>query len=79
MRVPRFWAVAEGSGTSPQGQRLFRRVWGWSMSTAAEALEVAHDRLRSAMADPRTGSGSSAYYPRIPLREPILDEVLVDG
>ena len=79
MRIPKFWAVAEGSGTGPRGERLFRRVWGWSMSSAAEALAVAQDRLRSALADIRREARVGGYYPRAPLREPILDEHLVDG
>ncbi len=83
MRVPRFWAMAEGSDTAPDGERRFRRVWGWSMSSAAEALVVAHERLRSALADVRfsvrLGTRSGRYYPRTPLREPILDELVVDG
>jgi hypothetical protein len=79
MRIPRFWAVAEGSGTGPQGERLFRRAWGWSMSSAADALDVAHEQLRSALARVGLGARVGGYYPRTPLREPILDEVTVDG
>ncbi|WP_020521486.1 hypothetical protein [Catelliglobosispora koreensis] len=78
MRIPRFWAAAEGSGTGPQGERLFRRAWGWSMSSTAEALTVAHEQLRSALANVLSGTRVGGYYPRAPLREPILDEVL-DG
>jgi hypothetical protein len=79
VRIPRFWAVAEGSGTDPQGERLFRRVWGWSMSSAADALDVAHEQLRSALASVRLGTRVGGYYPRTPLREPILDELILDG
>jgi hypothetical protein len=79
MRIPRFWAVAEGSGTGPQGERLFRRAWGWSMSSAADALDVAHEQLRSALARVGLGARVGGYYPRAPLREPILDELVVDG
>lgn len=49
------------------------------MSSAAEALDVAHEQLRSALAGIRTGERSGRYYPRAPLREPILDELLIDG
>jgi hypothetical protein len=79
MRIPKFWEVAEGSVTGPDGEPLFRRVWGWSASSAAEALDVAHDRLRSALANIRSGTRQGGYYPRVPLREPILDEVFADG
>ncbi len=79
MRIPRFWAVAEGSGTGPHGERLFRRAWGWSMSSTADALDVAHAHLRSALATVRSGARVGGYYPRTPLREPILDEVILDG
>lgn len=79
VRIPKFWAVAEGSDTDPHGQRLFRRVWGWSMSSTAEALAVAQDRLRSALATVGSAARLGAYYPRTPLREPILDELIVDG
>lgn len=79
MRIPRFWAVVEGSDTGPHGERLFRRAWGWSMSSTAEALAVAQEQLRSALANLRSGTRPGGYYPRKPLREPILDEVIVDG
>jgi hypothetical protein len=79
VRVPKFWEVAEGSSPGPDGEPLFRRMWGWSTSSATEALDVAHDRLRSALANIRSGTRLGGYYPRVPLREPILDEVLADG
>jgi hypothetical protein len=49
------------------------------MSSAAEALAVAQERLRLALADIRSGTREGSYYPRVPLREPILDERMVDG
>lgn len=49
------------------------------MSSAAEALAVAQERLQSALADMRSGTRLGSYYPRVPLREPILDELIVDG
>jgi hypothetical protein len=79
MRIPKFWEVAEGSSPGPGGEPLFRRMWGWSMSSATEALDVAHDRLRSALANIRSGTRLGGYYPRVPLREPILHEVFADG
>jgi hypothetical protein len=49
------------------------------MSSAAEALDVAQERLRTALANIRLGVRGQHYYPRAPLREPILDELIVDG
>jgi len=71
--------VVEGSDTGLHGERRFRRAWGWSLSSAADALAVAQEQLRSALATVRSGARSGGYYPRKPLREPILDERLVDG
>jgi hypothetical protein len=79
VRVPRFWSVVDGSDTGPDGAPRFRHTWGWSMSSAAEALEVAQERMRSALASIRAGTRVGGYYPRVPLREPILDELVVDG
>jgi hypothetical protein len=79
MQIPRFWAVAEGSGSGPQGEHRFRRVWGWSMSSLAEAQAVAAQRLRDALTVFRSDKHQGRYYPRAPLREPILHEVVLDG
>ncbi|GIH05426.1 hypothetical protein Rhe02_34930 [Rhizocola hellebori] len=79
MQIPKFWAAVEGSATGPRGERLFRRVWGWSVSSAAEAMAVAQERLRSTLADIRSGAKVGGYYPRVPLREPIVDELSADG
>jgi len=79
VRIPRFWAAAVGSDTGPRGERLYRRVWGWSMSPAADALAVAQEELRTALAAIRSGTRVGGYYPRKPLREPIVDETLADG
>jgi hypothetical protein len=79
VRIPRFWARTEGTDTGPDGNFLYRQVWGWSMASAADALAVAQERLRSVLADIRSGTKIGSYYPRVPLREPILDEIVVDG
>jgi len=79
MRIPRFWAVVEGSGTGPRGEHVFRRAWGWSMSSVAEARAVASEQLRNAIASIRSGTRVGGYYPRAPLREPILDELVIEG
>jgi hypothetical protein len=77
LRIPRFWAAAEGSGPGPHGELRFRRVWGWSMASLADAGAVAQEQLRNALASLRTGVRVGGYYPRVPLREPILHELMV--
>jgi len=49
------------------------------MSSTADAFALAQDRLRTALANVGLGSGQTGYYPRMPLREPILDELFLDG
>jgi len=49
------------------------------MSSTADALDVAHEQLRSALSRVGLGPRVGGYYPRTPLREPILDELLLDG
>jgi hypothetical protein len=49
------------------------------MSSAADALDVAHEQLRLALARIGLGTRVGGYYPRAPLREPILDELILDG
>ncbi len=49
------------------------------MSSTADALAVAQDRLRSALISDRAGERQGGYYPRTPLREPILDELIIGG
>jgi hypothetical protein len=49
------------------------------MSSAADALDVAHEQLRAALSRVGLGPRVGGYYPRTPLREPILDELLLDG
>lgn len=49
------------------------------MSSTADALDVARAQLRSALTNVRSGARVGGYYPRTPLREPILDELIHDG
>jgi hypothetical protein len=49
------------------------------MWSAAEASAVARERLGSILANARSGTRGERYYPRVPLREPILDELSIDG
>ncbi len=49
------------------------------MWSAVEASGVARERLWSTLANLRTNTRAERYYPRVPLREPILDELSIDG
>jgi hypothetical protein len=49
------------------------------MSSTADALDVAHQQLRAALSRVGLGPRVGGYYPRTPLREPILDELIVEG
>ena len=49
------------------------------MSSVAEARAVASEQLRNAIASIRSGTRVGGYYPRAPLREPILDELVIEG
>jgi hypothetical protein len=78
MLVPRFWAKADGSATSPQGKRYRFALWGWSNESVADALAVARERLAAVSA--RVGAGTleanAPYlYGSRPLREEIVREV----
>ncbi len=82
MELPQHWATA--SGESPHlgdhGGTLV--VWGWSSTSDAEAEQVARTRLADALKRLASGGavrGGEPYYPRTPLREPVLEEVLAPG
>jgi hypothetical protein len=49
------------------------------MSSVGEARAVAYDRLRSILTNVGSGTRPGDYYPRVPPREPILDELIIDG
>lgn len=78
MELPQHWVRAEGfsPGLGPDGGVL--RVWGWSSDSEADARLVAQQRLTEALgrvALERGLSDPNGYYPRMPLREPVLEEV----
>lgn len=79
MQLPQHWAQA--SGFSPHlgaaGGELV--VWGWSETSDFDAQGVARTRLEEALeriAVEGLQRDGHAYYPRMPLREPVLEEVL---
>ncbi len=78
MEHPQHWVRVDGH--SPH---LGRRggpisVWGWSSESDADAERVGRERLAETLArierEGRLPSGHG-YYPRTPLREPVLEEV----
>lgn len=78
MEIPQYWATA--SGFSPhlgaEGGELV--VWGWSETSDFDAQGVARARLAEALERVAVEGGlpdGRGYYPRMPLREPILEEV----
>ncbi|GAB2689166.1 hypothetical protein [Thalassiella azotivora] len=83
MRVPRFWVSADGEDVDPRGRPWRLRVWGWSSESAADAAQVAAERLRVVLERVRQGTvgagGRDDYYPRTPPREEVLRTVEVGG
>ena len=78
MELPQHWVTAEGfSPHLGQGGGTLT-VWGWSSVSAADAQRVADERLAQALErvarEGRLPRGHG-YYPRMPLREPVLEEV----
>ncbi len=78
MELPQHWVTAEGF--SPQlgtgGGML--TVWGWSSQSDADAARVAGERLAQALERVAREGGlppGHGYYPRMPLREPVVEEV----
>ena len=78
MELPQHWVTADGFSPhlGPEGGTL--TVWGWSSESEADAARVAGQRLAEALERVAREGGLPAghgYYPRVPLREPVLEEV----
>lgn len=77
--IPQFWQKEYGDGRSPQGDAMDLEIWGWSVHSAAEAKQVAADRL--AVVQQQLAGGAILhdwYYERMPLREQILIELDIE-
>src|SRR6478609_2418333 len=78
MELPQHWVTADGfSPHLGQGGGTLT-VWGWSSESDADAARVAQQRLAEALDRVAREGGLPAghgYYPRVPLREPVLEEV----
>ncbi|BDZ57667.1 MULTISPECIES: hypothetical protein [Barrientosiimonas] len=74
--TPRFWSAAESGVETPEGHHWFLRKWGWSDVSVEDAAAQARERLQQVITKVRTGQELGwDYYPRTPLREPILADV----
>jgi hypothetical protein len=78
MELPQHWVTADGySPHLGQGGGTLT-VWGWSSESEEDAARVADRRLAEALERVSREGGLPAgrgYYPRVPLREPVLEEV----
>ncbi|GGL45685.1 hypothetical protein H9L10_11905 [Phycicoccus endophyticus] len=78
MEVPQHWVRVEGFSPHLGRRGGTIAVWGWSAESDADAEEVGRSRLAETLArierEGRLPPGHG-YYPRTPLREPVLDEV----
>jgi hypothetical protein len=74
MLIPRHWSRATGSADDPDGKRFALKIWGWSLTSDAEAAALARRRLTDASARVASGAvGRDEYlYGKTPLREQIV-------
>lgn len=73
MHIPRYWAMESGRPPSARPPQV--DVWGWSDTSEADARAVAQRRLAEVIARAEAEGGlpdRGDYYPRVPLREPVL-------
>ena len=78
--LPQYWSPAEDRVQAPGGKTYALRLWGWSVSSAADAASVAARRLGEVAHRIRTGQPLGRdYYPRTPLREEPLREIRGDS
>ena len=78
MELPQHWVTADGFSPHLGQEGGTLTVWGWSSESEADAARVAEQRLAEALERVAREGGLPAghgYYPRVPLREPVLEEV----
>ncbi len=81
MEVPQHWVKVEGWSPHLGSAGGPLAVWGWSTESDAEAEEVGRRRLAETLERVAVEGrlpATRGYYPRTPLREPVLEEVLSD-
>lgn len=80
MKFPQFWVIERGQAPDPAGRPWYIKVHGWSSDSVADASRVARERLEAALSKVRVGTPlQGGYYPRLPLREELLYELVIDG
>lgn len=75
--IPQHWISVADRVQSPQGRSYQLTVWGWSTSSISQAAQTATRRLGELGQRVRAGERlfrRGAYYPRMPLREEVLQE-----
>ncbi|HPP54052.1 MAG TPA: hypothetical protein PK777_13960, partial [Thermoguttaceae bacterium] len=76
MKIPKFWAKAEGIEKFPAGKHVSFSCWRWSDSSQADAeqsAQAAVERIRQAIA---FGRKPDRYlYGTTPLREEVLQTI----
>ncbi len=78
MELPQHWVTAGGFSPHLGNGGGTLTVWGWSSHSEADAARVADERLAQALERVAREGGlppGHGYYPRMPLREPVLEEV----
>ena len=78
MKVPQHWVKVEGCSPDLGSSGGAVAVWGWSTQSDDEAAEVGRARLAELLERIRVEGRlptTRGYYPRTPLREPVLEEV----
>ena len=78
MELPQHWVTADGFSPHLGRSGGTLTVWGWSSESEADAVRVADQRLAEALERVAREGGlprRPRYYPRVPLREPVLEEV----
>ncbi len=78
MELPQHWVTAEGFSPHLGSGGGTLTVWGWSSDSPTDAARVADQRLAEALERVAREGGlppGHGYYPRMPLREPVLEEV----
>lgn len=82
MEIPQHWVRVEGHSPHLGRSGGPISVWGWSTRSDADAERVGRERLAQTLArierEGRLAPGHG-YYPRTPLREPVLEEVDGEG
>lgn len=77
MHIPKYWAREHG--VPPSGRPPRVDVWGWSDESVDDAVRLARERLAEVIARAEAEGGlpehRDDYYPRVPLREPVVARV----